>query len=241
MFCNKCGNQIADDVKFCVKCGQPVGQAVQNGNAPAPQPQNAAQGSVPQGTVIVQNSGGGVFQKVMLVFICIIFLVIMFVVVSFYMENKKDKDIQQQQMNLAAQAQADREQLMLHYESYQGSWEIESAYIDGEWKSYNSFGEIAGAILDWRNLYYYGNDTNYGAATTIEFTSNSIDMTNVGLGVYSLDYFVYSQTMYGEDVFTNETQGIKIQWKNSSPKSYLLISELNSNGEWVGICTCQKA
>lgn len=46
MFCDKCGNQIADGQKFCNKCGAPVGGAAQNAGAqPAYQPAKAAAGN----------------------------------------------------------------------------------------------------------------------------------------------------------------------------------------------------
>ncbi len=35
MFCNKCGNEIADGVKFCTSCGAPIEEAAQTVNAEA--------------------------------------------------------------------------------------------------------------------------------------------------------------------------------------------------------------
>ena len=39
MFCNKCGNQVADNAAFCNKCG----------NKPAKEPNHANQASLPLG------------------------------------------------------------------------------------------------------------------------------------------------------------------------------------------------
>lgn len=42
MFCTKCGNQLADDDRFCIKCGAAV--------KGAPQPQNAPEPEAPKGS-----------------------------------------------------------------------------------------------------------------------------------------------------------------------------------------------
>lgn len=42
MFCTKCGNQLADDDRFCIKCGAAV--------KGAPQPQNAPEQEAPKGS-----------------------------------------------------------------------------------------------------------------------------------------------------------------------------------------------
>lgn len=237
MFCNKCGGQMADDAKFCTKCGQPVGESVQGTIA-----QPVVQQATPQGTVIIQKSGGGAFQKIMMVFILLIFLVIMFVVLSFYMDNKNEKALQKQQDQLAAQAQEDWNELWLNYEQYQGTWTVERVFVDGEWQSYDSFwGELAGAYMDFRNYYYFGNDTDYNTATTVQFTSSGFDLTNIGLGSYDLKNFVYSTTTFDEDIFTNEAQGIQIKWRNVMPEPYLEIYQRADNGEWIGAYILEKS
>lgn len=241
MYCNKCGNEIPDNVKFCVKCGNPTSDE---------QPVSAETG-VQKGTVIVQASGG-VFQKVMLLIICAVFLVIMFVVVSFYMENKQEKTELAQQNEIAlrnqevqqkqqAKEQEQNELKIAYYESNRGSWKVDSAYVNGEWEAdYNFWGEAIGDFMDFRNLYEFGNDTNYGAGTYIELNADSIDMSAIGWGIYSLDGFSFELDEFGKAVFTNENEGLQLYFTTFQDEPYLRVSQWTDNG-WLEFCDCVKA
>lgn len=218
MYCKKCGSEIPDDVKFCVKCGNPTAGQAQN-----------VQASPGQGTVIVQ-AGGGTFQKIMLVLICAVFLVIMFIAVSFYMDNKNEKELIYEQNKAAAQEQKNQAKAqeeyrikMSNYESHRGSWKVDRALIDGEWQDYNFWGEAIGGLMDFRNLYSFGNDTNYGAATTIECGADSIDMSSIGFGIYSLDSFSYESTSYEGYIYTNYDQGIRISFYDRTDPSSMSV------------------
>lgn len=235
MYCIKCGSEIPDNVKFCVKCGNPTseeGQDIQTGNQ--------------QGTVIVK-AGGGAFQKIILLIICAVFLVIMFIAVSFYFDSQKEKELAQQQNKIAAQNQKEQEKAqeeyetkMANYENHCGSWEIKRARIDGEWQDYNFWGQALGKVIDFRNLYAFGSETNYGGGTTIEFGTSSVDLNSIGFGVYDLDNFTFEFNKFGAPTFTNEEQGIQFRFIDDDNPPLVVIT-VWADDQWIDICTCERA
>lgn len=233
MFCNKCGKQIADDAKYCGKCGHPTALA---DNIQA----NAPMNSIQQTPVIVKKGSSGAVQIVLLTLILIVFIVILLTILSMSKANSKSTVNQSRQNFLAERERIAKEQLILNYETYQGSWKVTEAMVNGKWTVFSGLSEIVGTIADLGFKYYFDADTNFGAPTTIYLNSDSVDLTCIGLGVYSIENFVYNQSIYGSDDFTNESQGIKLSWIKGESEPYLLVSILASDGKWHDLCSCKK-
>ncbi|MDE7289276.1 MAG: hypothetical protein K2N71_07230 [Oscillospiraceae bacterium] len=130
--------------------------------------------------------------------------------------------------------------MMANYENHRGTWKVDEAYIDGEWQDYNFWGEAIGKVMDFRNLYSFGNDTNYGAATTVELGADSVDFSSIGYGIYSLNSFTFEFNRSGAPTFTNDDQGIQFRFIDDYNPPYFIISTW-SNDQWFDICTCVRA
>ena len=57
-YCTKCGTQVADGVKFCTSCGQPMGMASQTTPPPPPPGATGAQAAPPPQTPYTQPGYG---------------------------------------------------------------------------------------------------------------------------------------------------------------------------------------
>lgn len=242
MFCEQCGSELKENSKFCERCGAPVNGAGSNN---ASMYANAAGQPVyysGQPQIIVQAPKKGFnffhfFVGAAIVIFGIVFLgVAIFLVKTIQSGQPTAEQLQAQADADAASEMAAQERQMFDaiYSVYCGTYEIEKVRNNGVWENYNTVGEVVGFLVDFRNLYEFGSQTDMYSAPTITLSPDSVDLTSLGLGSYSVDYFHYEQ-ISGMDYFINDTHGIAIFYDGT----YLYLAYQNEQGAWQGECAFQ--
>uniref|UniRef100_UPI004057911E zinc-ribbon domain-containing protein n=1 Tax=Acetatifactor sp. TaxID=1872090 RepID=UPI004057911E len=246
MFCEQCGFEIKETDKFCEKCGHAISSdsvadatGVQATEPIQQNPQQVYYGTQTQ--VVEQNPKKGFNFFHFFVGASILIFGIAFIVIAMsFMKQMQAGQPTAEQMQAQADAQAEaeaanaaavQEQQLFNgiYSLYCRSYELEQVRTNGRWEAYNTLGEVAGAILDFRNYYEFGSQTQTYTAPSITLSMESIDLTALELGVHSISEFYYEE-ISGMDFFIDDVHGFAI----FSDGTYLYIGFLNAEGAWQG-------
>ncbi|MBR4084198.1 MAG: zinc ribbon domain-containing protein [Lachnospiraceae bacterium] len=239
MYCEQCGTELKENNRFCEQCGYPVNSP--DDNCVSGQTNSSTQpvyyGSQPQ--VIVQAPRKGFnffhfFVGVSIIIIGTVFIgLAVFLIKQVQMSKPTDEQLQAQaDIESANEREAQEQQLFSAiYSLYCGNYEMEKVRDNGVWKNYNTAGEVIGFLVDFRNLYEFGSQTDMYSAPTITLSADSIDLTSLQLGIHNVNEFHY-ENISGIDYFIDDIHGFAIFHDGT----YLYIGYQNEKGAWQGEC-----
>lgn len=235
MFCENCRSELNEGDVFCSNCGCSIQQgnsyAQSNGAVypssngmvnPQVQPMMQPMYQQGPGVVVVKKSnkkyviGGSIAAAV------IALVVILIVCLGDHDKKGTESGFVANEEYANTQVLANDPQAVLrsHYENFMGTYELTNEWKDsrdgGHWGTYDFGGHLTSGIEQFGYWMYGGSewDTDGEFYESIQYDGpviylnyDGIDMTAVGDGYYSLDFFEYS-TEDGYEYFIDNTHGV---------------------------------